>query len=50
MHEPSLFEVLRRTLRSNNSRFLNHAPGHDEVAGEGGRGASLMAEASSFNA
>ena len=38
MHEPSLFEVLRRTLRSMNSRFLNHALGNDEVAGEGGRG------------
>ena len=49
MHEPSLFEVLRRTLRSNNSRFLNHALGY-EVAGEGGRAASLMAEACSFNA
>ena len=36
MHEPSLFEVLRRTLRSMNSR--NHALGNDEVAGEGGRG------------
>ena len=33
-----------------NPRFLNHAPGHDEVAGEGGRGASLMAEACSINA
>ena len=43
MHEPSLFEVLRRTLRSMNSRFLNHALGNDEVAGEGGRGGGARA-------
>ena len=65
MHEPCWFKFLRQTLRSIHSRFLNHAAGQDEVAGEGrGGGArdsgadsfilkpyllNLMAEAYSFN-